>query len=319
MNIHQRVLEAEKRIRPYIRMTSVDFSPYLSKLCGCKVYLKLESEQLTGSFKIRGALNKILSLTPEQRRSGVVAYSTGNHALGVAHASQLLGVKSIIFVPYTVSKAKLDALRFYPSEIKIYKKSDEETEITKYARAFAQKKHMTFVSPYNDLDVVAGQGTIGYEILQQVPGADAVFACVGGGGLISGIGGFSKEAKKMVKIVACSPRVFPSMHESVRLGKIVILPIRDTFSDGSVGNNELDTITFPLCQSYVDDWLLATERQIKVALRLLIEKHYKLVEGAAAVTLAALMNNKKCYQGKNVVLVLCGSNIGIDKIRKVIR
>ena len=317
-NLYKEILDAEKRIGDIVRKTPVDVSPYLSELCGCNVYLKWESEQLTGSFKIRGALNKILSIDKKIRKNGVVAYSTGNHALAVAYAAKLTGIEAVIYVPFNTPREKLELLKHYPISVRTYGKSTDEPEITMRAREFAKKNSMTFVSPYNDPKIVAGQGTIGYELWQQIHGIDAVFVCVGGGGLISGIGGYLKAKNSSIMVVGCEPKNSPAMSKSIKAGKVIDVDIKETLSDGSAGNNEKGTITFDLCREYVDDWVAVSEMEIANSMRLVLEKHHKLIEGAAAVPLAALLKEKDEYKGKNVAVVICGSNIGIEKLRKIL-
>ncbi len=318
LNLYQEILNAKKIIGKLVRKTPVDFSPHLSKLCGCNVYLKWESEQLTGSFKIRGALNKILSIDKKTRKNGVVAYSTGNHALAVAYAAKFTGINAVIYVPYSTPKEKLETLKHYPVSIKNYKKSNDEPEITIHAREFAVKNNMAFVSPYNDIKIVAGQGTIGYELWKQLPNLDSIFVCVGGGGLISGIGCYLKTMNNKIEIIGCEPENSPAMSQSIKAGKVINVRIKETLSDGSAGNNEKDTITFDLCREYVDDWVVVSEKEIADSMKLILEKHHKLVEGAAAVPLAALIKEKEKYKGKNVAVVVCGSNIGIDKLKKIL-
>ncbi len=315
MDVFQEVLKAQKRIEGYVRKTPLEHSLYLSKLCDCNVYLKLESEQLTGSFKIRGAFNKLLSCK-DKCQDGFITASTGNHGRAVAYVSKLLNLKGIVYVPEKVTKAKLEALQYYDIGIRKYDGTSGETEI--YTRKIAEKEGIPYISPYNDIDIIAGQGTIGYEIMKQLPNVDFIFVCIGGGGMISGIAGYVKHMNKNVKIIGCEPENSCAMSASIKAGKVIDVEHKPTLSDGSAGGMEPESITFDLCKKYVDDYMQVTEDEIKGAMVYMIEKHHKIIEGAAAVPLASLIKRKGDFVNKNVVVVLSGSGVGIDTIRKVI-
>ncbi len=314
MEIYSEIIKAEKRIKKYIRKTPLEFSPYLSKLCNAKIYLKLESEQLTGSFKIRGAFNKFFACK-SHLKNGFITASTGNHGKAVGYVSKLLGLKGTVFVPETVAKAKLEAIQYYGLNIERYTGDSGEVEI--HARNIAIERKTPFISPYNDLHIAAGQGTIGNEILDELPEVDAVFMCVGGGGLISGVAGYIKTKREEIKIIGCEPKNSCEMSASIKAGKQVFVKHKPTLSDGSAGGVEPDSITFDLCQKYVDDYLQVSELEIKKSMFLMIDKHKKIIEGAAAVPLAAFLKNKQMFVGKNVAIILSGSGIGIETIRKV--
>ncbi len=316
MNIKDEVLWAEKRIRSYVRETPVEYSPLLSELTGASVFLKLENLQLTGSFKVRGAMNKLLSLSRKQREKGVITASTGNHGLGVAYALNVLDCKGTLYLPKTASETKIEALRQYDISLEFYGNDGDETEI--FARKMAEKKRMVFISPYNDIKVIGGQGTIGVELMRQLKEIECVLTSVGGGGLISGIGGYVKSLNRRIEVIGCLPKHSPAMSESIKAGKVVKVEVRPTLSDGTAGNNEKDSITFTLCQEYVDDYILVSEDEIKKGIKLILDKHHWLIEGAAGVTVASLLKEKKRFKKKKVVLVLCGRNIGLDVLRSVI-
>jgi len=315
MEIYQEVKKAEKRIRKFIRKTPLEFSPYLSQVCKCNVYLKLESEQLTGSFKIRGAFNKLLSCKDEFKK-GFFTASTGNHGKAVGFVSKMLDIKGTVYVPEKVSKAKLETLRSYDIKIKRYDGTSGETEI--HARRIAEKKGIPFISPYNDMDIVAGQGTVGIEILADLPNIDVILVCIGGGGLISGIAGYLKHKNKKIKVIGCEPANSCAMSASIKAGKVIDVRHRPTLSDGSAGGVEPDSITFDFCKKYVDEYVQVSEKEIRDGMALIIEKHHKIVEGAAAVPVASLIKKKSLFANKNVVVVLSGLGVGIDTIRKVI-
>ena len=315
MQIHQEVLKAEKQIRKFIRKTPIEFSPYLSKLCNCNVYLKLESEQLTGSFKIRGAFNKLLSCKNELN-NGFITASTGNHGKAVAYVSKMLNLKGTVYVPTKVSKTKLEAINFYGINIKKYDGTSGKTEI--HARRVAEKQKIQFISPYNDIDIAAGQGTVGYEVWEQLQNIDAVFVCIGGGGLISGVAGYLKHKKTNLKIFGCEPRNSCAMSASIKVGNVIEVEHKPTLSDGSAGGIEPGSITFDFCKKYVDEYIQVSEKEIKNAMIFMIEKHHKIIEGAAAVPIASLIKKKNLYRNKNIVVVLSGSGVGIDVIREVV-
>ena len=315
MKIHQEVLKAENRIRKFIRKTPIEFSPYLSKLCNCNVYLKLESEQLTGSFKIRGAFNKLLSCKNELN-NGFITASTGNHGKAVAYVSKMLNIKGTVYVPTKVSQTKLEAIKIYGINIKKYDGTSGKTEI--HARRVAEKQKIQFISPYNDIDIAAGQGTVGYEVWEQLQNIDAIFVCIGGGGLISGIAGYLKHKNKKLKIFGCEPRNSCAMSASIKVGNVIEVEHKPTLSDGSAGGIEPGSITFDFCKKYVDEYIQVSEKEIKNAMIFMIEKHHKIIEGAAAVPIASLIKKKNLHRNKNIVVVLSGSGVGIDVIREVV-
>jgi threonine dehydratase len=317
MNVHQAVLEAEQKIRPYILETPLEYSPWLSQETGAQVWLKLEHLQRTGSFKLRGAANKLLSLTPEQKERGVITASTGNHGTGLAHIAAQLGVKATVFLPKTTAPAKVAGMKVYGVELRYHGQDCIESE--RQARLTASQQNIPFVSPYNDPEIIAGQGTIGLELSRQIPDMDAVFVPVGGGGLVSGIAGFLKTEKPSVQVIGCQPFNSAVMYESVKAGEILDLESLPTLSDGTAGGLEENSITFAMCQRWVDDFVLLTEEEIADALRFLLEKHYYLIEGAAGLSVAAIKKQAEPFQGKKVVLILCGRKLGMDTLRKLLQ
>lgn len=307
---------AANRIAEYVRETPLDFSPYFSRLTGANVYLKLENLQHTGSFKLRGAFNKLLSLTPEERQAGGVAASSGNHGAAIAYAMTRLGVKGVIFVPEQTSSTKVEAIKLAGGDIRFFGSDGLDTEL--HAREYAAQNGMSYLSPYNDEVVIAGQGTCGVEIARQLSPVDAVFIAVGGGGLISGVGAFLKSVNPATRIVSCQPAASAVMTESVKAGRILDLPSDRTLSDGTAGGIEAGAITFEICRHVCDDFLVVDEEQIAAAMRMFIDSHHMLPEGAAGVAIAGLLANAKDYAGKNVVVVVCGGNVSRDTLKKVI-
>ena len=305
-----------EQIRPYIRETPLDFSPFLSQQSGCDVYLKLENLQYTGSFKLRGAMNKLLSLTPAQRSKGVVAASSGNHGAAVAFGMKKLGVPGTIFVPEDASQIKVDAIRCQGVTVKFYGSDCVIAE--HYARRFAEENGMVYISPYNDLQVIAGQGTIAVELARQLDKIDTIFVALGGGGMISGIAIYLKSLFNDVQIIACSPRNSAVMVESINAGRILEMESLPTLSDGTAGGVEPGAITFDLCRRYVDDYIMVTEDEIKIAMCQFIETHHQLIEGAAGVAIAAFLKEKEKFKGKNVVIVICGANISLQTLKSIL-
>ena len=229
------------------------------------MYLKLENLQYTGSFKLRGAMNKLLSLAPEQCLRGVVAASSGNHGAAVAYGCRALGVSGTVFVPEHASPTKLEAMRRYGIEVRQHGDDSLLSELE--ARRYADEHGLAYLSPYNDLDVVAGQGTIGVEIVEQLPGVEVVFVSVGGGGLISGIAAVLKAHNPAIHVVGCLPENSPVMAVSVERGAIIDMPSLPTLSDGTAGGIEEGAVTFALCQALVDEYVLVSEAEIAAAMR----------------------------------------------------
>jgi threonine dehydratase len=310
----QMILEAEQRIRPYIRETYLETSAILSD-DQKQVFLKLENLQHTGSFKLRGAINKLLTLAPDERQRGIVTASTGNHGAGVAYGLKALGIKGIVFVPEQASSAKVANIRRLGAEVRIYGNDGVLTEV--HAREFALQNNMTYISPYNDPAVIAGQGSIGVELARQLDNIDTVMIALGGGGLISGIAAYLKSLKPSINIVACSAENSAVMMHSVQAGRILDLPSEPTLSDGTAGGVEENTITFELCQTLIDDYVAVSEEEIKQALRNFLESHHMLIEGAAAMVIASYEKIRVKLTG-NSVLVICGGNISLENLKSVL-
>ncbi len=316
IDLTQATLDAETRIRPYVRETPIDESEAFGQLADARVALKLECYQLTGSFKLRGAMNKLLSLTPAERERGVVAASSGNHGVAVAHGVKTLGTRGVIFVPEDAAPTKIAAIRALGAEVHVGGADCVVSEAA--ARRYGEQHGLTYLSPYNDSTVVAGQGTIGVELARQLETLDTVYIALGGGGLISGVAGYLKSRHPRVEIVACSPRRSKVMHESIRAGRILDLESQPTLSDGTAGGVEAGAITFELCSRLVDRYLVVTEEQIKQAMRLVIGQHHVLVEGAAGVAVAGFLQEKDRLAGRRVAIVLCGANIAPETLREVL-
>ena len=316
IDIKKEALEAEKRIREYIRETPVEYSPYLSQSGNCEVYLKLENLQFSGSFKLRGTMNKLLSLSRKESEMDMVTASTGNHGAAFAYTIKKLGLKGTIYLPENASQTKIEALRCYGADLKFYGTDCVKTE--NFARETAEKNNLIFISPYNDPKIIGGQATVGIELQRQIKKIDAVFVPVGGGSLISGIAGFLKSINKKVEIIGCQPENSPVMYESIKAGKIIEMESKPTVSDGSAGGIEQGAITFDICENLVDDFVLVTEEEIKEAIKLFLEKHYMLIEGAGALSVASFVKVKERYKTKNIVLIISGAKISLDQLKEIL-
>jgi threonine dehydratase len=308
--------EAEKRIRPFIRETPLEFSPYLSQMGNCQVHLKLETFQHSGSFKARGALSKYLSLDDSDREKGIITASSGNHASAVAYVLHKLAGIGTIYLPHTTPQAKVNLLRLYGAELKFQGKYSVETEL--FAQEIAQKQNRIYISPYNDMKVIGGQGTIGLELSKQIDAIDSVLVPIGGGGLIAGIGGFLKSVSEEIEIIGCETENSPAMSESVKAGRIIDVGYEPTLADGTVGGLEQGSITFDLCRDIVDDYILVSEDEMANSIRMILEKHSLLLEGSAAMPVAAFLKQKECFKKKNVVLILTSSKIDLDTLKKIL-
>jgi threonine dehydratase len=307
---------AEPRIRPHIRETPLERSPALSRATGADVYLKLETVQVTGSFKARGALSKLISLSPAEREAGVVAASTGNHGLATAHALGLLAIRGEIFLPATVSRAKLDALESCGARLRLI--DDDPGLVETIARRAAEESGRVYISPYNDPQVIGGQGTVAVELRRQSASFDAVLVPVGGGGLIAGIAADLAAHAASVTVVGCQPAACPIMAESVRAGRLLELPSAPSIADATVGLLEPGSITFGLCRELVREWTIVEESELRSAVRFVLEKQSILVEGAGALPVASLLGAKGRWAGARVALVLSGSHIAMAVLAEVL-
>jgi threonine dehydratase len=308
------ILAARRRIAGMIQSTPLEQSRPLSAYTGAEVYLKLECAQVTGSFKLRGAANAILA---DAERRPVLACSAGNHALGIAHAAALAGVAATLVVPESASPAKLAALERYPARLLRAGASYDEAEAA--ALRIASEEGLRFVSPYNHRDVIAGQGSLGAEILEQLPEAELLIVGVGGGGLISGIGLWAKAINPNIRVIGVQAESSAAMLASLRAGRIVTAPDAPTLADGLAGGLEPGSITFPLIQQLADTVIAVSEQQIAAAMRWCFVEHHLVVEGSAAVTVAALLNGLVAgITGRKVVALLCGRNVAAERFLRVV-
>jgi threonine dehydratase len=305
------ITQAHAAIRPDVPVSALQLSGSLSKTLGCTVLLKNEHLQPTGSFKIRGATNKLRILGEDARRKGVTTASSGNHGQAVALAGSKSGVPVTVYVAATASKTKMAAIRALGAELNIVAGPPIEAELL--ARRHAERQGKVYISPYNDLDVVAGQGTMGMELLEQAPDLDAVFISVGGGGLISGVGTALKNLSPRTRVVGVWPENSPCMLRAMEAGEIIDVEEQDTLSDGTAGAVEPGSVTFPLCREVIDETVTVTEAQIAGAMRMIAEAEHWIVEGSAGVALAGLAKRADAFRGQKVAVVICGRNIALEK------
>lgn len=313
---------AAERIAPHILRTPLMVAEPMSERTGARVAIKAEHAQRTGSFKIRGALNMILDEAAAARDRGIVTASSGNHGIAVATAARIVGVDCTVFLPTGASDAKVAAIERLGARVETVGSADaHRAEVT--ARARAEAERLLYVPPYNEPRIVAGQGTIGLEILEDCPAVgidqlDAVVVAVGGGGLVSGIAAWLKSASPATKIIAASPANDAAMLASVEAGAIVEVPAEPSFSDGTAGGIEADSITFDLCRTSVDEWIAVTEPEIAAAVAAMIDDHHQLVEGAAGVALAAADRYGRRHRGRTVVAVSCGANVSAAALARML-
>ena len=308
---------AYRNIRTDIVCTPLLDSQKLSRLCGCQVLLKLENFQMTGSFKDRGALNRLLSLSPEQKGKGIVAASAGNHAQAVAYHCQRLGIRSKIVMPVGTPLVKTVSTQGYGAEVILH--GDMVDDAGDLAFQVSKEEGLTFIHPFADPLIIAGQGTIGIEIIQNELAKDlaAVLCPVGGGGLISGIATYLKETNPAVRVIGVEAYVCPSMKASLLEGHPVKLEKASSLADG-IAIKRVGQINFDIVRKYVDEVVTVEENEIANAVLLLLEMEKIVAEGAGAVPLAALLNRKVRLEGRKVLLIISGGNIDVNILGKII-
>ena len=306
LSLHDSFLAA-RRIAPHILSTPLERSAALSAELGREVWLKLECHQRTGSFKLRGALNRLLTLPEEARARGVLTCSAGNHGLGVAEAARLTGIRATIVVPENASPAKIEALSRTGSELLLVGADYDAAEAQ--APQIAEERGLAFVSPYDDPFVIAGAGTVALEIMRDLPEVGTILVPVGGGGLASGIGIVAKGIHPGVRIVGIQSEASPSMVAALAAGELVTVECADTLADGLAGNIAPGAITFPLVRDHLDQVICVTEAAIGAAMRTLLDRHHLVVEGSGAVGLAALQSGRLPPLPEPIVLILSGGNV----------
>jgi threonine dehydratase len=304
---------AAKKLEIVLKKTELIESPVFGAECDNQVYIKPENLQVTGAFKIRGAFNKLSKLTDEEKLRGVIASSAGNHAQGIGYASQLLGVKATIVMPAATPIIKVEATKSYGVQVVLH--GDSYDEAYKKARELEQEHNYVFVHPFDDLDVILGQGTLALEIMAELPDADAILVPIGGGGLAAGVALAAKMLNPNVKVIGVEPEGAGCMKASLEQDKVVELPFVDTMADGTAVKRP-GQLSFELIKEYVDEVVTVSDFDILEAILQLMEKHKLIVEGAGALSLAGLRKLK--FRDKKVVSVLSGGNIDISTISAII-
>ena len=309
---------AREAIAPFVKATPTVRSSFLSNLCCGNVFLKLENQQVTGSFKPRGVFNKLLNLTNDERTRGIITASAGNHGQAVAYAAQQLGFSATVVLPEGMPQVKVEGIKSYGAEVVICGRFFDEAE--EKAKKLAKSSGRVFISAYNDALVVACHGTLGLEILDEVPKVSTVIVPVGGGGLIAGVAAAEKTVKPELRVFGVQSEASPVMHDSLHAGRIVDLqnPQAVTIAEGLFGGLEKDAITFEIVQELVDDVMIVREESLKRAVRLLWEKDHQRVEGSGAAGVALLLENKDLFEGETVVAVVTGGNIDEALFRSII-
>ena len=311
------VLAARHRIAGTVRRTPLAYSPWLSEAARARVYLKLESLQLTNSFKIRGALNAVRALVDRDPAPRLVTASAGNHGRALAYAAEQLGLPLTVFVARTAPITKLDAIRRHGADLRAVADHYDQTE--PLAKAFAAAEGATFISAYSHPDIVAGAGTIALEIVEDLPDVDRVVVPVGGGGLVGGIAAtLHSIAGGRIRVVGVETDASPVFHTSLQAGRLVRIDVRDTIADGLAGNADPETITFDLISRFVERIVLASDARLREGIRGLVREEHLIAEGAGIAALAALVAGTIDVRGQNVVVVVSGSNIDADRLSAIL-
>ena len=316
LDVAQLVRDAVERTNDYLTPTPLEFSRYLSDQIEGEVWLKLGLVQRTASFKYRGAINKVMSLTEAELDKGVVTASTGNYALAVAEAMRQRGRRATVYVAEDMDESRLSILKSHGLDLVIT--GDHAWDAELEARRVGNEEGKIYVSPYNDPMVVGGQGTCGYEISQQLPDLEAAFFACGAGGLLTGSAGWLKHHNPDVEAYGVSPANSPVMYESMRNSKMITMDTEPTLADTCAGGVDLDSITLDLCLQHVNEIMLLSEAEIAASVRLLFEQHRLVSEGSGALGVGGLLKHKDRFMGKKVVAVVCGRNIDLEVFKSII-
>jgi len=311
----QDVQAAHRRIRGFIYCTPAPHSDELSQMTGQQVFLKLDNLQRTGAFKERGALNKILTLTEDEKQRGVIAASAGNHAQAVAYHATQRSIRARIVMPLMTPLVKVSSTTDFGAEVILHGANYDEACVK--AMRLSKEDGLTFLHPFDDDAVIAGQGTIGLELLDQIPGLDAIVVPVGGGGLIGGVACAVKETNPQVRVIGVQTERLPSMLRAAEAGEPVTVPAEATIADG-IAVRRAGERTLPLVQRYVDELVVVDEEEIANAILVLLEREKTLAEGAGAVALASLLQHKTSLNGQRTAVLVCGGNIDVSLLARII-
>ncbi|HID61712.1 MAG TPA: hydroxyectoine utilization dehydratase EutB [Anaerolineae bacterium] len=307
---------ARQRIASIAKRTPLVHSPLLTERASGSVYLKLENLQETGSFKIRGAANRMLSLAADEKARGVIAVSSGNHGRAVAYVARRLGIKAVICLSKRVPPSKVEAIKELGAEVVVYGECYDEAE--KHALRLQEERGLTMIEPFDDPLIIAGQGTIGLELLEDLPEVNTVVVPLSGGGLLAGIALALKSASSAIRVIGVSMERAPVMYHSLKAGAPMEMEEEETIADGLVGGIGLDNkYTFRLVQEYIDEAVLVSEEAIAEAMAFALEKHHLIVEGAGAVGIAALLQRKVREVGRDAVVIVSGGNVDIPLLLKI--
>jgi len=309
--------ETLRRIAPHVCRTECRRARGLSDEVGSEVHLKLENLQHSGSFKLRGVINKILSLSEADSQKLLVAASTGNHGAAFAHALQLFGLRGKLFMPKTSAAVKIENVR--STGVPFGLVGEDCIEAEAHAAAFARSGGHVWISPYNDPEVVHGQGTVAVELMEQLGKIDAVLVPVGGGGLIAGIACYLNAVDSSIEVIGCQPVNSCVMYESIKAGEILDIESLPTISDGTAGGIESGSVTFDLCRRHVDSFILLEEAEIVAAMRFLHEKEGVTIEGAAALSTAAVLKDRQRFAGRQIALIVSGGRVDEATMAEVLK
>jgi len=314
------IIAANQRIKAVeggVRETPLDYSGVFSERTGANFFLKGEHLQNTGSFKLRGALNKILSLSDEERDQGIVTASSGNHGAATSLAASIAGVAATIYLPEYVSSTKHEKIKRDGARTILVPGNGIEAE--NVGRAVADRENKIYISPYSDWDVIAGQGTVGLELIEQCPDLAAVYVTVGGGGLLAGVGSYLKEICPKVDVIACWSDNAKALYHCIEKGENHDVPETRTLSDGTAGGIEAGAITLPICEQVIDRNIMISEDEIASAIRDMVACENFIIEGSAGVAVAAGLKDAGKYAGRNIAVVVCGRNIALETFLSVMK
>ena len=312
----EHVYAARQRIQTLVRKTTLEESPWLTSFLDTNIYLKLENRQVTGSFKIRGATNKLLSLSEDEKTRGVITVSSGNHGRAVSYVAGQLGINAVICLSEAVPPNKVQAIQQLGAETVVAGQTYDES--AENAALLQEQRGLTMVHPFDDLYVIAGQGTIGVELIEDLPQIDTAIVPLSGGGLLGGIALALKSLKPNIHIIGVSMERGPAMVESLKAGQVVDIVEQPTLADALAGGIGLDNrYTFRLIQGYVDETVLVSEEEISAAMTFALERHHLVVEGGGAVGIAALLYAKISQLGENVAVVVSGGNVDLPALLEV--
>jgi len=310
------IRKAQKAIAPYVKCTPLVHSVYLSRLCCGRVFLKLENQQVTNSFKARGAFYKLLNLTQKEERMGIITASAGNHGQAVAYAAQKLGLSAKVVVPTTTPHVKVEGIRRWGADLVLFGDGYDEAEAK--AKELARKDGCAYISPYDDGLIIAGHGTTGLEIVEALPNVDAIVVPVGGGGLISGVSIAVKSIKPNVELVGVQSEASPVMYESLKAGRIVDAPKSKTIAEGLSGGIEKGALTFEIAKKWVNRMLIVKEDTIRRAVYLLCVREKLVVEGSGAAAVAPILEDRVLFSGRTVACVITGGNIDEELLKEIL-